>query len=76
MWQHLALKFGADLTKSTVRAYHDGGSHNGEFYDSDFGGPLFVDGDEGLQLPPLSRAGQSAAKGKAQTIFAMAKQRG
>lgn len=76
MWQHLALKFGADLTKSTMRAYHDGGSHNGEFYDSDFGGPLFVDGDEGLLLPPLSRADQSAAKGKAQTIFAMAKQRG
>lgn len=76
MWQHLALKFGTDLTKSTIRAYHDGGTHNGEFYDSDFGGPLFVDGDEGLQLPPLSRADQSAAMGKAQTIFAMAKQRG
>lgn len=45
--QYVALVRDEDLTSSTLAARHDGGSNNGEFYDSDFGGPLYVDGDEG-----------------------------
>lgn len=52
-WQHLALLYGVDLTVSTMRAYHDGGPQDGEFYDSDFGGAMYADGDEGLRLLPL-----------------------
>lgn len=51
--QHLAVLLGADLTKSTLTAHHDGGSRDGNFYDSDFGGALYVDGDEGLVLPTI-----------------------
>jgi hypothetical protein len=68
-WQYLALKHGVDLTRSTMAAYHDGGQQDGQFYDSDFGGPMFVDGDEGLALPTLSPAGHREAKAKAQELF-------
>ncbi len=54
-WQHLAQQFGGDLTKSTMRAYHDGGSQDGQEYDDDFGGPLYVGGHEGLDLKPRTR---------------------
>lgn len=61
-WQYIALAHGHDLTRSTLAARHDGGSHHGEFYDSDFGGPLFVDGEEGIELPQLPRRQMAEAK--------------
>lgn len=68
-WQYMALERGADLTRSTMAAYHDGGERNGQFYDSDFGGPLYADGDEGLELPELSQASHREAKAKAKAIL-------
>lgn len=68
-WQYLALERGVDLTRSTMAAYHDGGERHGQFYDSDFGGPLYADGDEGLELPELSRASHREAKAKAKAIL-------
>ena len=68
-WQYLALERGVDLTRSTMAAYHDGGERNGQFYDSDFGGTLYADGDEGLELPELSRASHREAKAKAKAIL-------
>lgn len=53
-WHFVARHYELDLTKSTMRAYHDGGSNDGEFYDSDFGGPMYVAGYEGLVLPKIS----------------------
>lgn len=38
------------LTVSRMRAHHDGGPQHGEFYDSDFGGARYADGDGGQQL--------------------------
>ncbi len=69
-WQYLSLEHGVDLTRSTMAAYHDGGQEDGQFYDSDFGGPMYVGGDEGLVLPTVSHAEQQAAKAQARTIFA------
>ena len=70
---YLLLSTSYDLTLSTLAARHDGGSNDGEFYDSDFGGPLYVDGDEGLALPELERnqhgEAQAKAKAKAQAIL-------
>lgn len=68
-WQYVALARDADLTRSTLAARHSEGARTGEFYDSDFGGPLYVDGDEGLVLPELSRAEHKAAKAKARDIL-------
>jgi len=65
----MALARGTDLTRSTLAARHDGGLNDGQFYDSDFGGPLYVDGDEGLRLPELSKADHKAVKAKAQEIL-------
>lgn len=69
-WQHIALKHRHDLTKSTLAARHEGGANHGEFYDSDFGGPLFVDGDEGLDLPQLTRSQLAEAKQMAKELMA------
>ncbi|WP_439590724.1 hypothetical protein [Hydrogenophaga sp.] len=68
-WQYLALEHGVDLTRSTMAAYHDGGQQDGQFYDSDFGGAMYVDGSEGLALPALSRADHRTAKAEAKLIF-------
>lgn len=67
-WQYLALERGADLTRSTMAAYHDGGARDGQFYDSDFGGPLYAAGNEGLELPELDRPSHRAAKAKAREL--------
>lgn len=53
MWLYVAQMLGTDLTKSTMRAYHDGGQQHGQEYDDDFGGAMYVDGDEGMKLVPL-----------------------
>lgn len=71
-WQYLASRHGVDLTKSTMAAYHDGGPQHGQFYDSDFGGALYVDGDEALELPEISRAEHREAKALAREIFGRA----
>ncbi|CAM3423292.1 hypothetical protein [Paracidovorax anthurii] len=69
VWQYVALARGDDLTHSTLAARHDGGSNDGEFYDSDFGGPLYVDGDEGLVLPELDGVQHRVAKATARDIL-------
>jgi hypothetical protein len=71
-WQYLALEHGVDLTRSTMAAYHDGGERDGQFYDSDFGGPLYAGGDEGLVLPDLDPSSHEVAKAKAEAIFSRA----
>lgn len=72
-WQYLALERGADLTRSTMAAYHDGGERDGQFYDSDFGGPLYAAGDEGLELPELDRPSHRAAQVKARELAGRAR---
>ena len=72
-WQHLALLYGVDLTVSTMRAYHDGGPQDGEFYDSDFGGAMYADGDEGLRLSPLSLPEDQRARSLAREIHERAR---
>lgn len=69
-WQFVALHHEFDLTKSTMRAYHDGGSNDGGFYDSDFGGPMYVAGDEGLQLPKISDEQKLIAQSMAKQLLA------
>ncbi|WP_213959585.1 hypothetical protein [Variovorax sp. dw_954] len=53
---------------------HDGGvqgrrSADEQFYDSDFGGAMYVDGDDGLELPEISRAEHQEARALAREIF-------
>ena len=69
VWVYLAEHLGTDLRKSTLRAYHDGGLYAGQEYDDDQGGPLYVAGDEGVQLESLSALDDSRARDTAQELF-------
>jgi hypothetical protein len=69
VWVYLAELLGTDLRKSTLRAYHDSGLYAGQEYDDDQGGPLYVAGDEGVQLESLSALDDSRARDTAQELF-------
>lgn len=69
VWVYLAEHLGSDLRKSTLRAYHDGGMYADQEYDDDQGGPLYVAGDEGVRLAPLSAADEAKAKKQAAELF-------
>ncbi len=61
-----------DLTESTLHAFHDGGPQDGDFYDSDFGGSMYVNGDEGLEMPEISEEQLKVARGMAEQLLAEA----
>lgn len=68
-WVYLSRLLGKDICASTLRAYHDGGPYHGQEYDDDFGGALFVDGDEALDLPALAPELDRQAHAEAQRLF-------
>lgn len=68
-WYFVALHHDVDLTQSTMRAYHEGGVRDGQLYNSDFGGSMYADGDEGLELPNISRKQKSLAKAMARQLL-------
>lgn len=61
-YQNFAATLGVDLTESDYRALHSDGAHAGEYYDSDFGGPVHVDGSPGVELPNLNDDEHSRAR--------------
>lgn len=67
-WHFVALHYELDLTESTLSARHDGGSHAGGFYDSQIGGPMYIDGDVGLELPAISNEQRSIAEAMAKQL--------
>lgn len=69
VWIYLAEHLGTDLRESTLRAYHDGGLYAGQEYDDDQGGPLYVDGDEGMHLEPLSASDDVRARAAARELL-------
>ncbi|MGL4315982.1 MAG: tetratricopeptide repeat protein [Pseudomonas sp.] len=71
VWVYLSERLGKDLRVSTMRAYHDGGMYAGQEYDDDQGGPLYVDGDEGVELEPLSVENDVEAKRLAYERFSL-----
>ncbi|MNL82853.1 hypothetical protein D3C87_2103400 [compost metagenome] len=62
---YLAGLLGIDLTEDDYVAIHENGSH----YDDDVGGPMFVDGCNGVEFEPMSEAQDAAARRAAQEIF-------
>jgi len=69
MWASLSKMLGVDLTESTLRAYHDGGLYDGQPYDDDCGGPLYVAGEEGIDLPSVSPEQLKQAMAKAKRLY-------
>lgn len=68
-WIYVAKMLGTDFTESDMRAYHEGGLYDGQEYDDDCGGPLYVDGDEGMDLAPLEQTHDKQAQELAQAFF-------
>lgn len=64
-WVYLAELLDVDLTKDEYVAIHEDGSR----YDDDVGGPMFMDGRDGVDLEPMSEAQDAAARRAAQEIF-------
>ena len=54
-----------DLTKDEYRAIHEAGSD----YDDDIGGPMYADGADGIELPPLPPEADARALQAACEIF-------
>ncbi|MBX9915399.1 MAG: hypothetical protein K2Y25_15995 [Pseudomonadaceae bacterium] len=69
VWIFLSELLSRDLRRSSMRAYHDGGMYADEEYDDDQGGPLYVAGDEGVELEPISSAEEAEAKKLAAELF-------
>ena len=65
-WFHLAKLHGKDLTRDEYRAIHEDGSP----YDDDVGGPLFAEGEDGVELPETAEAIRQVAEASALEIFA------
>ncbi len=64
-WIYLSQLLGNDLTQNRYYAIHE----NGSSYDDDVGGAMFVDGDEGVDLPSLGAEPDAMAKTAAENIF-------
>lgn len=65
-WVYLAELLGCDLSEDEYVAIHEDGSR----YDDDVGGPMFVDGRDGVKLEPMNEALDAAARLAAKEIFA------
>ena len=64
-WLYLAEMLGSDLTKDEYYAINEDGSP----YDDDVGGPMFVDGCDGIRLEPISAEQQATARQNAVEMF-------
>jgi hypothetical protein len=68
-WFHYAKLLGKDLTQGDYRAIHEDGSS----YDDDVGGPMFVDGVDGIELPTADESVRQEALRAAHSLFARMK---
>jgi hypothetical protein len=64
-WFYYAKLLGKDLTQGDYRAIHEDGSR----YDDDVGGPMFVDGVDGVELPTVDEPMRQEAQRAAQSLF-------
>lgn len=64
-WFYLADLLGTNLSEDRYEAIHEDGSS----YDDDVGGPLFITGDDGVDLEPLDAAADTKAREAAKTLY-------
>ena len=64
-WVYLAQLLDTDLTRDDYYAIHEDGSH----YDDDVGGPMYVDGRDGIKLPSLSDDQDALVRQTAKSLF-------
>ena len=66
VWMHLSRLLEYDLSQNRCEAINEDGTP----YDDDVGGPAYVGGDEGIDLNPLPRDADAAARQTAEQLFA------
>lgn len=64
-WLYLAQLLETDLTKDNHYAIHEDGSN----YDDDVGGPIYVDGQDGIKIASLNKDQDAVARINAQKLF-------
>lgn len=64
-WIYLSRLLDKDLTQDNYYAIHE----NGSMYDDDIGGPMFVDGVDGIELQPLESDQDQQAKTNAGSLL-------
>lgn len=64
-WIYFSQLIGEDLTKDRHYAIHE----NGSSYDDDVGGPMYVDGTDGIDLEPLESGQNVIAKFVAKGLY-------
>lgn len=64
-WLYLAKLLDSDLSRDEYHAYHE----NGDLYDDDVGGPLYVDGRDGIKLEPIDALQDAAAHRAADLMY-------
>ncbi len=65
-WVYLGQLFGTDLTQDNHYGIHEDGSP----YDDDVGGTIYVGGEDGVELTPLSAEQDATARRAAEELFA------
>lgn len=68
-WIYLSKLLGEDLTQDRYVAIHE----NGSMYVDDVGGPVFTDGDDGINLPSLELEEDSLARANAEALLNLVK---
>lgn len=68
VYVYLAKLQNYDLTASRVRAYHDGGPRADQEYDDDFGGGVYLKGNDTPGFPKLSKEADAVARRRAEEI--------
>ncbi|GAA6132281.1 hypothetical protein [Halopseudomonas sabulinigri] len=69
VWVFFSELLGNDLRKSSLRAYHDGGMYADQDYDDDQGGPLYIGGNEGVELAEIDAELERNAREVAGQLF-------
>lgn len=67
VWMHLSRLLERDLSADDYDLVHE----NGERYDDDIGGPGYVVGDDGIDLPPLPKELDASSRLEAERLFAL-----
>jgi hypothetical protein len=68
-WMYLLQLLETDLSIDDYQAIHEDGS----LYDDDVGGPMFVDGEQGIKLRPLNFEQDTNARQLAHSILRVCK---
>lgn len=71
VWMHLSRILGEDLSDDRHEAIHEDGTP----YDDDVGGPVYVDGVDGIELAPLADEENRRAKEEAARLFVAIEER-